>query len=145
MVYSLASLLCGVRTPIVHTYDINCQYWPLLQERFDDLPPALRQEVQVPPKDWQHLIPKMHLMGHIQKCQAPFSLNFAHGAAWTCGKAIKWMWSMTNGLAPSVREMNPGMRMDYIDSHMGFHNHCKVTHDGMSHLPSLVTLAVNYD
>jgi hypothetical protein len=131
MMWSLVSALRGVGVPILHTYDINCQFWRGFWERFNKLPPSLKDTMNVPREDWQHLIPKMHLMGHIRKCQAPFSLNFARGAARTCGEAIERMWSVTNGIAPSVREMGPGMRVDYIDAHMGAHNYRKQINDGM--------------
>jgi hypothetical protein len=130
MMWSLVSALRNVGVPLLHTYDINCQFKPGFWERFKNLPPELQVLLKVPPEDWQHLIPKMHLMGHIRKCQAPFSLNFARGAARTCGESIERMWATTNGIAPSVREMGAGMRTDYIDAHMGSHNYRKQIRDG---------------
>jgi hypothetical protein len=133
MMWSLVSALCGVGVRVLHTYDINCQFNHGFWERFEDLPPDLKAVLKVPPEEWQHLIPKMHLMGHVQKCQAPFSLNFVSGAAQTCGKSIEQMWALVNGIALSVREMGSGMRTDYIDAHMGLHNHRKQIRDGMLH------------
>jgi hypothetical protein len=130
MMYSLFKSLCTLnnRLPILHTYDINCQFSPRLWERYEDLPTELKQ-LDIPRSWWVHLIPKMHLMGHIRACHAPFSLNFQRGAARTCGEAIERMWSLLNGIATSIREMGPGMRSDWIDAHMGHHNwrkHCGI-------------------
>jgi hypothetical protein len=122
MTWSLVSALQNVRTPILHTYDINCQFSRNLWARFGTLPQDLLDALIVAREMWTHLIPKLHLMGHIRKCHALFSLNYAIGTARTCGEAIERMWALINGISSSVREMGPGHRLDSIDSHMGHHN-----------------------
>jgi hypothetical protein len=122
MTWSLASALRNVRVPVLHTYDINCQFSRNLWERFGELPQDLLDALMVAREQWTHLIPKLHLMGHVRKCHALFSLNYAIGTARTCGEAIERMWALINGIATSVREMGPGHRLDSIDSHMGHHN-----------------------
>jgi hypothetical protein len=123
MMFSLFSALkaLDVKVPVLHTYNINCQFVKNLWTRFQTLPKELRH-LNIP-KDWfTHLIPKMHLMGHTRCCQAPYSLNFAHGACRTCSEAIERMWALIVGILLSVREMGPGMRSDWLDHHMGNHN-----------------------
>jgi hypothetical protein len=130
-----------VRTSVLHTYDINCQFAPYMWNYFDDLPPGL-QDIKVRRDAWTHLVPKMHLLGHTRKCHAPYSLNYASGAARTCGEAIERMWALMNGIAASVREMGQGFRSDWIDSHMAHHNWLKHTKMGM-YPPSTAALCSN--
>jgi hypothetical protein len=95
-----------------------------MMERFQDLPAQLR-EVDIPWDWWTQLIPKMHLLGHTQKCHIPYLLNYAPRAAQMCGEAIERMWAMMNGIAPSTREMGVGFCSDTINSHMAHHNWLK--------------------
>jgi hypothetical protein len=138
MTYSLISSVRNSEASVLHTYNINCQFVRYFWERFMDLPKFLQDGMKIPQSNWQHLIPKMHLMGHTCKCQAPYSLNFAAGAARTCGESIERMWAATNGIAKSVQEMGAGMRTDYMDPHLRFHNHRKVLRDGKPEHHSLL-------
>jgi hypothetical protein len=126
MMYSLFKSITtlGVQTSVLHTYDVNCQFVSSMWERFEDLPVEL-QSIKMPRDWWTQLVPKMHLLGHTRKCHVPFSLNYALGAARTCGEAIERMWALMNGIAPSVREMGSGYRSDWIDFHMAHHNWVK--------------------
>jgi hypothetical protein len=143
MTWCLVSAVFDSTVPVLHTYDINCQFKNGYWKRVDSLPDFLKEGLKVPRHEWQHLIPKMHLMGHIRKCQAPFSLNFARGAARTCGESIERMWALLNGISTSVREMGPGMRLDYIDFHMAYNNwrkHIRTGQFALTKLRILLTL-----
>jgi hypothetical protein len=119
-----------LQLPVLHTYDINCQFISMFWEQYEDLPPELKKN-KIPRTWWTHLVPKMHLLGHTRKCHAPFSLNYALGAARTCGEAIERMWALMNGIAPSVRKMGSGFCSDWIDFHMAHHNWIKHLKMGM--------------
>jgi bacterioferritin-associated ferredoxin len=110
--------------PIKHSYDINCQFAVHLWDRVKTLPADL-WNTPTPASDWTHCIPKMHIMGHIRRCQVLYSLNFIHGCGRTCGECIERMWALMNGIATSTREMRAGRRADWIDFHMGHHNYMK--------------------
>jgi hypothetical protein len=125
----MLSLFKSLRTldrdvPLVHTYDINCQFSVKIWERFETLPEDLKRTA-TPRNEWTFLIPKMHLMGHLLLCQAMYSLNHHHGAGRTCGECIERMWALMNGISLSTREMRAGRRSDWIDFHMGHHNYIK--------------------
>jgi hypothetical protein len=109
---------------IVHSYDINCQFAVNLWERFETLPDDLK-DTPTPPEEWTHVIPKLHIMGHIRLCQVLFCLNFILGCARFCGECIERMWALMNGIALSTREMRAGRRADWIDFHMDHHNYIK--------------------
>jgi hypothetical protein len=110
---------------ILHSYDINCQFAVNMWERYETLPDNIK-DVPPPSKDrWTHVIPKVHIKGHCLKCQERYSLNFHCGCGRTCGEGIERMWSLTNGIALSTREMRAGRRCDWIDFHMGHHNYMK--------------------
>jgi bacterioferritin-associated ferredoxin len=125
----MLSLFKSLRTldravPVVHTYDINCQFSVNMWQRFKTLPEDLKR-TPTSPDDWTFLIPKMHIMGHLALCQAMYSLNHHHGAGRTCGECIERMWALMNGISLSTREMRAGRRSDWIDFHMGHHNYIK--------------------
>jgi hypothetical protein len=93
--------------PILHLYDINCQFATRLWAWFNSLPKDL-QKTPTKAGMWTHAIPKLHIMGHILKCQAAFSLNFLSGCAQTDSEGIKRMWVLMNGITLSTCEMQAG-------------------------------------
>jgi hypothetical protein len=133
MMYSLFKSITtlNIQVPLLHTYDIYCQFVQLFWEHFKDLPSDL-QQIKICNNWWTHLILKMHLLGHTRKCQAPYLLSYAFGARRTCDKAIERMWALMNGIALSVRKMGAGFCSNWIDSHMAHHNWLKHTKMGKS-------------
>ena len=67
-------------------------------------------------------IPKMHLVGHKDECQIPFSFNYIRGVGRTDGEAIERFWAEANQLAASTKQMNAGHRHDKINDHCGGSN-----------------------
>jgi hypothetical protein len=116
---------------VVHSYDINCQFAVHLMDRFDTLPDDIK-EVEKLALKFVHVIPKLHIMGHMRLCQMCYSLNFHAGCGRFCGECIERMWAIMNGITLSTREMRPGRRADWIDFHMGHHNYMKQCSIGMS-------------
>ena len=47
-------------------------------------------------------VPKCHLRAHVQKCWAPFSLNFTNGIGRTDGEGVERNWAWLNGIACCV-------------------------------------------
>jgi bacterioferritin-associated ferredoxin len=109
---------------VVHSYNINCQFAVHLMERFDTLLDDIKEVEKLAIK-FVHVIPKLHIMGHMRLCQMCYSLNFHAGCGRFCGECIERMWSIMNGITLSTREMRPGCRADWIDFHMGHHNWMK--------------------
>jgi hypothetical protein len=110
---------------VLHSYDINCQFSKNIWDRFDTLPDNIKDVPPPSPDRWTHVIPKVHLKGHVWLCQVCYSLNFHHGCAHFCGECIEHMWALMNGIALSTREMRAGRQCDWIDFHMGHHNYIK--------------------
>ena len=67
-------------------------------------------------------VPKFYLPGHITKCQALFSFNFAPGVGRTDGEGVERNWSVLNGIARSVSMIGPGGRWDTIDDFCNYAN-----------------------
>jgi hypothetical protein len=103
---SLRTMNRGV--DVLHSYDINCQFSKNIWDRFDTLPDNIKDVPPPSPDRWTHVIPKVHLKGHVWPCQACYSLNFHHGCARFCGECIERMWALMNGIALSTREMRAG-------------------------------------
>ena len=80
------------------------------------------------------LVPKFHLLAHIESCQQSFSFNYVRFVGWTDGKAPERGWADLNGLAYSTREMGPGSRQDTLEDHLGDWNWKKITSMGKLHL-----------
>ncbi|THU82589.1 hypothetical protein K435DRAFT_626491, partial [Dendrothele bispora CBS 962.96] len=54
------------------------------------------------------VIPKLHILGHLIKCQEDYSLNYTHGVGQTDAEGIERVWSGLGGVATSLKEMGPG-------------------------------------
>lgn len=114
----------GVRYLVV-SYDIACQWHKNLWRRMHEVFPTEyrihRGQMYV-----IFLVPKFHLPAHIEACNLAFSFNLTKGVARTDGEAPERVWSETNALAYSTREMTPGHRRDTIDDHFNDYNHRKI-------------------
>ncbi|KAF6764485.1 hypothetical protein DFP72DRAFT_799713 [Ephemerocybe angulata] len=103
---------------IVVTYDVACQYFVKLKERFKLSFPLSDVSVMV---DMIHmLVPKMHLAGHKEDCRYRFSLNYFDGAGRLHGEGIEPSWAETKQSGGSTQHMNHGHRHDTI---IDFHNY----------------------
>lgn len=87
-------------------------------------------------------IPKFHLPAHGSKCWSHFSMNYLQHWGRVDGEAIERLWSTTNPVATSTREMTPGARSDYLEERWGASNFRKIVDLGYSQAKKLRT-AVN--
>ncbi|KII90795.1 hypothetical protein PLICRDRAFT_67573, partial [Plicaturopsis crispa FD-325 SS-3] len=125
MDYLFFSAAKGVETPVLLTYDIACQWSRNLWKRAPSMPAHLGPFV--PASAVTFKVPKLHLHGHEEKCQAPFSLNYTPGAGQKDGEGIERGWSSINGASKSTKEMGPGARSDTLDDFFQFDNYKKMT------------------
>ncbi|THU96579.1 hypothetical protein K435DRAFT_574507, partial [Dendrothele bispora CBS 962.96] len=72
-----------------------------------------------------YMIPKLHILGHLVKCQLAFLLSFVYGAGQTDAEGIEWVWSGLGPVATSIKEMGPGSHHDTLEDHIGHWNWCK--------------------
>ncbi|KAJ7049988.1 hypothetical protein C8F01DRAFT_1348778 [Mycena amicta] len=108
------------RLRMLVSYDIACQWAKNLHERIATLPPMLKLTLVM--ALLRFAVPKLHIMGHIRKCQLVYSLNLIPGSGQTDGEGIERPWSMIGAVAASTRVSGPGSRADQLDDHWAFWN-----------------------
>ncbi|EEB94342.1 hypothetical protein MPER_06857, partial [Moniliophthora perniciosa FA553] len=91
-------------------------------ERMAQVPPDLRMPSNV---DITFKVPKFHLPAHIEKCYAPYALEFTEGVGDTDGEAPERNWSELNCSARSLSMMTAGGRFDTTDDICNDWNHEK--------------------
>ena len=69
--------------------------------------------------DIHFLVPKFHLLAHIESCQQAFFFNYTRFIDQTNGEALEHGWADLSGLAYSTHEMGPGSQQDTIEDHLG--------------------------
>ncbi|KAF7343820.1 CxC2 domain-containing protein [Mycena sanguinolenta] len=106
------------------SYDIMCQWSKSLKERLLLLPPALR--FHLAQYFVKFVIPKLHILGHLQLCRENFSLLFTLGSAQADMEGIERIWSSSGLMGASTREMGPGSRQDTLDDFWHYWNWEKV-------------------
>ncbi|KAF7288121.1 hypothetical protein HMN09_01426400 [Mycena chlorophos] len=102
------------------SYDIACQWCKRLFERVDALPFQL--SLVLVSTLFRFVVPKLHILGHIAKCQAEFSLNYTPGSGQADGESIERAWSNIGACGANTRVCGPGARADQLDDHFGFWN-----------------------
>ncbi|KAL0567221.1 hypothetical protein V5O48_014767 [Marasmius crinis-equi] len=112
----------------VLSYDICCQYCRRFSERMMLLPEDTRMKID--PRRWQYAVPKLHIQGHIRKCQEEFAFHLLPGTGQTDGEGIERHWASLGPVATSTKETGPGHRRDILDDHFGHWNHDKVVGTG---------------
>ncbi len=80
-------------------------------------------------------VPMFHLNAHRERCRSVFSPYLLLYSARLNGEGVERRWAMTNGYAPSTKEMGPGSRRDVLDDVFGDQNWAKVTKLGMIRVP----------
>jgi hypothetical protein len=119
----LAALVGVMLLRIVITYDIACQWSKNFRKRMEEFPP----QMQIPETTKVGVaIPGWHINGHGESCRENFNLSYMEGAARTVGEDVETIWSGTNPLAPSIREMGPAARHDTLNDHWNGWNFRKV-------------------
>ena len=128
MDYIFFSSLAGTKLDFVTvSYDIACQWSLHLMARMQRLPVNLHLPNTLKVR---YRVPKFHLPAHVQKCWAPFSLNFSTCVGRTDGEGMEWTWSTLNGVARCVSMMGQGGRMDTLDDLCNDHNWIKTIATG---------------
>lgn len=102
------------------TYDIACQYYVNMLERFGEEMPEFLDCIGLIRDNM--LIGKLHLDGHQDDCKFRFSLNYAHGCGRTDGEEIERLWALVKPFGKSTCEMNSGHRHDTLNDVMNHHN-----------------------
>ncbi|KAF7343572.1 CxC2 domain-containing protein [Mycena sanguinolenta] len=132
MDYIAASAWRHLRTLLFFllSYDIMCQWSKNLRDRLAKLPPAVR--LLLVRAFVKFVIPKLHILGHLRKCQENFSLLYTLGSAQADMEGIERIWSSSGLMGASTREMGLGSRQDTLDDFWHFWNWNKVV--GMGRL-----------
>ena len=101
MDYSLVQAVhhqMGHEQPVIHFYDINCQYsknlcWQIEEHQLISLPPGLK--IQPGIGIW-------HVHGHKLECFVRYSPNFIPGVGNMDGEIMETLWSSLNIISPST-------------------------------------------
>ncbi|KAK7461135.1 hypothetical protein VKT23_009062 [Stygiomarasmius scandens] len=109
---------------LIISYDIVCQWSKKLLTRLKKLPNLVRLNLTF--RVLYFVIPKLHILGHLIKCQEKYSLNFTLGVGQTDAEGIERVWSGLGGVAGSLKEMGPGSHHDTLEDHIGHWNWSKV-------------------
>lgn len=113
-------------TQILVLYDIMCQYFTKLQERFMRSP-----HLHIPSGlTFLRGIGQFHVHGHLPRCFPQFSANFILGAGWQDGEILEMLWSRLNEIARSTLGMSSAHRKEVNDDHMNDSNWMKLTRIG---------------
>jgi len=111
---------------LVVSYDVVCQWHKNLWHRMKIIPHTWHVDHEGR-TSVVFLIPKFHLLAHIEYCHNNFSFNLTMGVGRTDGEGVERGWDHINPLATSTREMGPGSRRDTLDDHFGDRNWKKTT------------------
>lgn len=132
MDYALAGALTGKEKlkRIILSYDIGCQYYKKLVQRFEACFPSLVHVV----RKILVRVGKLHLFGHEEQCQFGFSLNYTDGVGRTDGEEVERLWSEFNQAAGSTKQMGRGHRCDTLDDIISSWNWTKLTQLGTKRL-----------
>ncbi|KAJ7127477.1 hypothetical protein C8R46DRAFT_1235584 [Mycena filopes] len=105
----------------VTTYDIACEYFIYLEERFRNNFPDLVPMI----KRMRWGVPALHVQGHQDSCTYLFGTAYMECVAHFHGETAEQYWPEANQLGPHVRQMNNGHRQDTMINHHGDWNHKK--------------------
>src|SRR5262245_19729138 len=108
-------------------YDIGCMHCIHLKKRFEEHFPDLVKRL----KEFQELVPALHIHGHNEDCQFRYNLAFQRGAGRTHGENLEGMWGTSNNTGGMTKEMNAGHRHDILNDFNGYWNWCKMQELGM--------------
>ncbi|KAJ7258013.1 hypothetical protein C8J57DRAFT_1646556 [Mycena rebaudengoi] len=117
------------------SYDIACQWhiniWMRMAKYKSDI--HFRPEGRF----ITFLVPKFHLLAHIEACNLLFSFNLTHDVGMTDGEAPERGWANANPLAGSTKEMGPGSRHDHLNDHFNDWNYKKIIAFGRAMLDKI--------
>jgi hypothetical protein len=105
----------------VTTYDIACEYFINLEERFKIHFPELVPRI----KKMRWGVPALHVQGHQDSCTYLFGTAYMECVGHFHGESAEQYWPESNQLGPHVRQMNNGHRQDTMINHHGDWNYKK--------------------
>lgn len=114
-------------------YDIMCHYVKHMWTRFQSIPSPTGPISRDLLGNFVASVPKFHLAGHVEACQAQFSLNNISGMGRLDGEGGERFWSNLNHASGSSSEKGPGSRIDAINLTMQQWTWCKTTGMGAYH------------
>lgn len=113
----LPSLDDGISRVLV-SYDIGCQWVKNLQSRISQY--SMSASLKLSSLSyWRVVVPKFHLSGHGESCQAVYNINYTKGAGRMDGERIEGGWSLSSSMAVWTRENGPNARRGILDDHWG--------------------------
>ncbi|KAK7435536.1 hypothetical protein VKT23_019587 [Stygiomarasmius scandens] len=127
--FVVASLLRHISLLLIFliSYDIACQWSKNLAKRLRELPSFLRLHLVLKVlKFFKFVIPKLHILGHLIKCQEKYSLSYTLGVGETDAESIERLWSGLGPVSTSIKEMGPGSHHDTLEDHIGHWNWKKI-------------------
>lgn len=101
-------------TIILVLYDVMCQYYTRLRERFNKSPHLAIPEGVT----FLRGIGQFHVHGHLARCFPRFSANFISGIGVQDGEILETLWARLNEIAGSTRGMSSAHRREVTDDHM---------------------------
>lgn len=104
---------------VVLYYDIMCQYWVHMMERF-----AANPYLSLPEglNEISRAIGLFHVHGHKDECFSWYASMFIPGAGIVDGEIIETLWEPLNPIVPSTHKATPEHRQEIIDDHMNDSN-----------------------
>lgn len=107
---------------VMMSYDIACQWWRNFYSRMENMPEDLRLSSKC---TIQFRVPKLHLVGHTDKCRPRFSFNYTPRTGVTDGEGVERQWAWLNAAAPSLSMMRVGGRWDALNDYCNYWNWLK--------------------
>ncbi|KAF8198794.1 hypothetical protein K438DRAFT_1583906 [Mycena galopus ATCC 62051] len=106
------------------SYHIMCQWCKNLRECLQKLPPGVCLHLVL--YFVKFVIPKLHILRHLKKCQDFLSLLYILGSGQSDMEGIERIWSSSGHMGASMREMGPGSRQDTLDNFWHYWNWNKI-------------------
>ncbi|KAJ7933210.1 hypothetical protein B0H13DRAFT_1592433, partial [Mycena leptocephala] len=99
----------------ITTYDIACEYFIHLKDRFQAHFPELVPRL----KKMRWGVPALHVLGHQDSCTYLFGTAYMECVGHFHGESAEQYWPESNQLGSHVRQMNNGHRQDTMIKHHG--------------------------
>ncbi|KAJ7113877.1 hypothetical protein C8R44DRAFT_630668 [Mycena epipterygia] len=122
------------------TYDIACEYFIHLEERFQKNFPDLVHMI----KRMRWGVPALHVQGHQDSCTYLFGTAYMECVGHFHGETAEQYWPEANQLGPHVRQMNNGHRQDTMINHHNDWNHKKTMNLGVSLAEDISEAKIKY-
>lgn len=113
----------GEEPDLIISYDSMCYYCKNIIPRFMAYHPRVAHRI----RSGRFIIPVCHCRNHVPECDPLYSYEYKPNTAHFHGESIEYPWPYFNALGPSIRQMNPGRRVDTLELHYGDWNYRKLT------------------